>query len=43
MTQTIQLAGLTINQNLHDFIEREALPDTGIASEHFWQSFAKNH
>ncbi len=41
MTQTIQLAGLTINQNLYDFIEREALPDTGIASAHFWQSFAK--
>ena len=40
MTQTIQLAGLTINENLHDFIEREALPDTGIASAHFWQSFA---
>ena len=41
MTQTIQLAGLTINQNLYDFIEREALPNTGIASAHFWQSFAK--
>ena len=41
MTQTIQLAGLTINQNLHDFIEREALPDTGIASADFWQNFAK--
>ena len=40
MTQTIQLAGLTINGNLHDFIEHEALPDTGIASAHFWQSFA---
>jgi len=41
MTQTIQLAGLTINENLYDFIEREALPETGIASTHFWQSFAK--
>ena len=41
MTQTIQLAGLTINKNLHDFIESEALPNTGIASTHFWQSFAK--
>ncbi|WP_114326224.1 malate synthase G [Candidatus Colwellia aromaticivorans] len=41
MTQTIQLAGLTINQNLHDFIENEALPNTGITSAHFWQSFAK--
>jgi len=41
MTQTIQLAGLTINQNLYDFIESEALPDTGIASAQFWQSFAQ--
>jgi len=41
MTQTIQIAGLTINENLHDFIEREALPETGIAPAHFWQSFAK--
>jgi malate synthase len=41
MTPTIQLAGLTINQNLHDFIENEALPETGIASAQFWQSFAK--
>ena len=41
MTQTIQLAGLTINKSLHDFIESEALPNTGIASTHFWQSFAK--
>ncbi len=41
MTQTIQLAGLTINQNLYDFIEHEALPDTDITSAHFWQSFAQ--
>jgi malate synthase len=41
MTQTIQLAGLTINENLHDFIEREALPETGIAPALFWQNFAK--
>jgi malate synthase len=40
MTQTIQLAGLTINQNLHDFIESEALPGTGIVSADFWQAFA---
>jgi len=41
MTQTIQIAGLTINESLHDFIEREALPETGIAPAYFWQSFAK--
>ena len=39
MTQTVQLAGLTINQYLFDFIEHEALPKSGISSSHFWQSF----
>jgi len=40
MTQTVQLAGLTINQDLFDFIEQEALPRSGVISSHFWQSFA---
>ncbi len=40
MTQTVQLSGLTINQQLLDFIEHEALPESGISSSHFWQSFA---
>ena len=39
MTQTVKLAGLTINQELFDFIEHEALPGIGIASSHFWQQF----
>jgi len=41
MTQTVKLAGLTINQDLFDFIEHEALPESGISSSHFWQNFAK--
>ena len=41
MTQTVKLAGLTINQDLFDFIEHEALPETGISSSQFWQNFAK--
>ncbi len=40
MTNTIQAAGLTINKELHDFIEHEALPKTGISLETFWQNFA---
>lgn len=40
MTQTTKLAGLTINQDLFDFIEHEALPESGVSSEQFWQSFA---
>jgi len=40
MSKTIQAAGLTINKELHDFIEHEALPKTGITSTDFWQNFA---
>ncbi len=41
MTQTVKLAGLTINQDLFDFIEHEALPESGIPSPQFWQNFAE--
>jgi len=41
MTQTVKLAGLTINQDLFDFIEHEALPESGITSSLFWQNFAE--
>ena len=40
MTQTVKLSGLTINQHLFDFIEHEALPESGLSSSQFWQSFA---
>ena len=40
MTQTVNLAGLTINPELFDFIEHEALPESGISSSQFWHSFA---
>ncbi|MBL0710051.1 MAG: malate synthase G [Colwellia sp.] len=41
MSNTIELEGLQINQNLFDFIEQKALPESGVSSAHFWQSFAK--
>ena len=41
MTQTVKLAGLTINQDLFDFIEHEALPESGISSSKFWDNFAQ--
>jgi len=41
MTQTVRLSGLTINQDLFDFIEHEALPESGISSSQFWQNFAE--
>jgi malate synthase len=40
MTHTVKLSGLTINQDLFDFIEHEALPETGISSSKFWQNFS---
>lgn len=40
MTHTVKVAGLTVNQELFDFIEHEALPESGIQSSQFWQSFA---
>lgn len=41
MSNTIEIKGLQVNQNLFNFIEHKALPNTGISSEHFWQRFAK--
>ena len=38
--QMIRRDGLNITQSLFDFIENEALIDTGISSEHFWKEFA---
>lgn len=39
MTARIQKHRLAVAANLHDFIEQEALPGTGIASDAFWQGF----
>jgi malate synthase len=32
--------GLKVDQQLHDFLETEALPGTGIAADDFWKGFA---
>ena len=40
MTARIPLHGLQVAANLHRFIEDEALPNTGLNSERFWQGFA---
>jgi malate synthase len=40
MPQTITIENLTVSQCLFDFIEDEALKDTGISSSHFWQEFS---
>jgi len=41
MTHNVKLSGLTINQDLFDFIEQEVLPESGISSSQFWPDFAQ--
>ncbi len=38
MTDRIQAGGLRVAKLLHDFIEDEALPGTGVAPERFWSA-----
>jgi malate synthase len=40
MTDRVEIAGLRIARELHDFIVNEALPDTGIAADAFWTGFS---
>ncbi len=36
MTEPITVGRLRIDSTLHEFVEREALPGTGIAASRFW-------
>jgi len=38
MTERTKAGGLAVAKPLYDFIEREALPGTGIASDRFWNA-----
>jgi malate synthase len=40
VTATVERAGLQVAAELADFIEREALPETGVAAEAFWRGTA---
>ena len=42
MTDIVSTHGLKVARVLHDFIERDVLPGTGIAADAFWSGFAKN-
>ena len=36
MTDRIEIAGLQIARQLHDFVADEAIPGTGIDAREFW-------
>ncbi|KKK90973.1 hypothetical protein LCGC14_2717640, partial [marine sediment metagenome] len=40
MTTSHSQFGLTVNNQLADFINQQLLPGTGISEQHFWQGFA---
>ncbi|MCO5071994.1 MAG: malate synthase G [Rhizobiaceae bacterium] len=40
MTDRIEISGLKIAQELHDFVANEALPGTGIGNSAFWAAFS---
>ncbi len=40
MTRRVATHGLSVSAGLHQMIEREALPGTGIAADRFWQGLA---
>ncbi|ESW77542.1 malate synthase G [Mesorhizobium sp. C280B] len=40
MTDRVEIAGLRIARELHDFVVNEAMPGTGIEAEAFWNGFS---
>ncbi|MEZ5872900.1 MAG: malate synthase G [Nitratireductor sp.] len=40
MAQRIEIAGLKVDTELHDFITNQALPGAGVEAGHFWNAFA---
>ncbi|MBZ9677974.1 malate synthase G [Mesorhizobium sp. ES1-1] len=40
MIDRIEIAGLRIARELHDFVVGEALPGTGVEAAHFWNGFS---
>ena len=40
MSNTVEVAGLTVARVLHDFLDKEALPGTGVTPDRFWTAYA---
>ena len=40
MTDRVEIAGLQIARELHDFVTDEVIPDTGIDAREFWAGFS---
>ena len=40
MSEMVEVAGLKVARQLHDFLETEALPGTGVTPERFWSAYA---
>jgi malate synthase len=40
MTQRIEKFGLQVEKSLHDMIEQQALPGTGVGSDQFWKGLS---
>lgn len=40
MNQRVQTHGISVSESLHQMIETEALPGTGVSSDQFWQGLA---
>src|SRR5690625_7874783 len=41
MTKRINCHGLQVAEPLHQFVEQEALPGTGLDADKFWQGFSE--
>ncbi len=41
MVERIEINGLKIAKQLHDFVANEAIPGTGIDAAQFWSGFAQ--
>ncbi|MBB4650882.1 hypothetical protein GGQ99_002645, partial [Aminobacter niigataensis] len=39
MTDTVELFGLSISRELHDFVVSEAMVGTGVEADAFWEGF----